>query len=258
MDGLTVDSDPDYKSFKFKTIDNPYIDPKEVEKARLELSPQYFRQEYEASFENYTGIVYKELTDENIIDSVKLENWWAYYVGIDTGRNTAITFNAINENNNAYQFDEIIDFDGVVADICTQIKSKCSFYHIRPTYIIDSASQTKREYQKNGISVIDSEKDVQNSINIIRNRFKTKRLKMTKNCKMSILEHKGYIWSEKPGRNGQPEPVHEQDHSVSANQYVYNYIAIHRGGETPAEKAFKQSLAGLTQKHDTVKWMERG
>lgn len=52
--------DPDYKSWLFKTIDNPFIDKKEIDKARKNLSPQAFRQEFEASFESSSNAVYNE------------------------------------------------------------------------------------------------------------------------------------------------------------------------------------------------------
>lgn len=50
--------DPNWQSWQFKTIDNPFIDPAEVEEARRTADPRTFRQEYEASFESITGRAY--------------------------------------------------------------------------------------------------------------------------------------------------------------------------------------------------------
>jgi len=48
---------PDYESFKFPTISNPYIDPAEVEEAQRTLPADVFRQEYEAEFlEDSAGV----------------------------------------------------------------------------------------------------------------------------------------------------------------------------------------------------------
>lgn len=41
---------PEYQSWHFKTLDNPLIDPKQVEKKRSQMHPRKFRQEYEAEF----------------------------------------------------------------------------------------------------------------------------------------------------------------------------------------------------------------
>ena len=42
---------PDWEAFHFNSTDNPLIDPDEIEKARTIMSPEAFRQEFEASFE---------------------------------------------------------------------------------------------------------------------------------------------------------------------------------------------------------------
>lgn len=47
-----------FKSWFFKSIDSPFIDPEEIEEARRMLDARTFRQEYEASFEAATGRVY--------------------------------------------------------------------------------------------------------------------------------------------------------------------------------------------------------
>lgn len=47
-----------FKSWYFKSIESPYLDPLEIEAARKELDERTFRQEYEASFETASGRVY--------------------------------------------------------------------------------------------------------------------------------------------------------------------------------------------------------
>lgn len=51
-------SEDGFKSWFFKSIDSPFIDPLEIENARNELDERTFRQEYEASFEAAAGRVY--------------------------------------------------------------------------------------------------------------------------------------------------------------------------------------------------------
>jgi hypothetical protein len=50
--------EPDHRSWIYTTIDGGNVPPEEVESARRTLDPRTFRQEYEASFENYSGRVY--------------------------------------------------------------------------------------------------------------------------------------------------------------------------------------------------------
>ena len=53
-----LSQDDGYKSWFYKSVDSPFIDPLEIESARKELDERTFRQEYEASFETATGRVY--------------------------------------------------------------------------------------------------------------------------------------------------------------------------------------------------------
>lgn len=52
--------DDEWESFQFNSIDNPLISSDELEKARLRMSAEAFRQEFEASFEAAGGGAFKE------------------------------------------------------------------------------------------------------------------------------------------------------------------------------------------------------
>ena len=56
---LEADKDEDWEAFQYTSIDNPLIDPKEVEVAKRTMSTQAFRQEFEASFVSFTGGIFK-------------------------------------------------------------------------------------------------------------------------------------------------------------------------------------------------------
>ncbi len=52
--------DEDWEAFSFNSSDNPLLDPKEIEVARRTMSSQAFRQEFEASFESFSGGIFQE------------------------------------------------------------------------------------------------------------------------------------------------------------------------------------------------------
>jgi len=52
----------EWRSWRFPTTANPFINPDEVEAARLELPPHVFRQEYLAEFVHESGAVFKPPT----------------------------------------------------------------------------------------------------------------------------------------------------------------------------------------------------
>lgn len=54
------DEDEEWQAFSFNSTDNPYIPEDEIEAARNSMSSMSFRQEFEASFETFSGGIFKE------------------------------------------------------------------------------------------------------------------------------------------------------------------------------------------------------
>jgi phage terminase large subunit-like protein len=57
---MEAKDDDDWETFSYNSIDNPYIAEEEVEAARKSMSTMAFRQEFEASFETFSGGIFKE------------------------------------------------------------------------------------------------------------------------------------------------------------------------------------------------------
>ncbi len=52
--------DSDWEAFQYNSTDNPLLDPKEIQAAKSSMSTQAFRQEFEATFESFSGGIFKE------------------------------------------------------------------------------------------------------------------------------------------------------------------------------------------------------
>jgi hypothetical protein len=74
-----------WKSYHFKTIDNPHIDRDEIEKARRDMDPRAFRQEFEASFESFGGQVFPDFSRELHVKGNGYDPALEYIVGLDFG-----------------------------------------------------------------------------------------------------------------------------------------------------------------------------
>ena len=76
------DKDPDdeWKSFSFLSMDNPYLNSKEISRAKNTLSTSNFKQEYEASFTASGGVVFKE-SQFRFMDAAPEEG--TYYIAVD-------------------------------------------------------------------------------------------------------------------------------------------------------------------------------
>lgn len=70
----------DWAAYRYPTWDNPYIDPAEIEVARLELPDLIFRQEYGAEFVQLVGALFKrEWFLERLIEEEPPGIRWARY-----------------------------------------------------------------------------------------------------------------------------------------------------------------------------------
>ncbi len=57
-------SQPNWKYFHWKTLDNPWISPAEIEEAKRELDEKSFRQEYEAQWQSFEGLAYYNFDED--------------------------------------------------------------------------------------------------------------------------------------------------------------------------------------------------
>ena len=77
-----------WKSWRFKSEDNPFLPKDRIERARQQNTPDYFAQEYEADFTKATGLAFKMWNREvNLIDSFDVPSEWQRGRGFDYGSN---------------------------------------------------------------------------------------------------------------------------------------------------------------------------
>ena len=102
------DESGDWKRWSFTTIEGGNVPSTEVEAARGQLDNRTFRQEFEASFENLTGLVAVSFDDENISDEAADLHMLPLYMGVDFNVDPLCGICAVKSNENLYVFDEII------------------------------------------------------------------------------------------------------------------------------------------------------
>jgi phage terminase large subunit-like protein len=81
------ENEKDWESFQFVSTDNPFLDPDEIEAAKKSMSTQAFRQEFEATFESFSGGVFKEewikYEDDEEFDEDTASKTGSYVVSVD-------------------------------------------------------------------------------------------------------------------------------------------------------------------------------
>ena len=98
----------DWKRWSFTTIEGGNVAPEEVEAAREQLDARTFRQEFEASFENLTGLVAVSFSDDNIDKEVQDLHMLPLLLGLDFNVDPMAGICAVKHNNCLYVFDEIM------------------------------------------------------------------------------------------------------------------------------------------------------
>ena len=240
----------DYAAWQYRTVDNPHINADMVEKAKREMSSQMFRQEYLASFEKFTGLVYTDFdTKVNVIseDVETDKHGLLYFVGIDVGYTnpTAALLMAEDTSHNIYVLDEMYESRLTAPEIASRVKElvgkrKIDYYVIDPASKGTSQTSEMSVYEQlveNGLYAEPGNNDVRAGIDrttqLLRNIKENKKrgveeqmpgLYIHERCTNTIAEMERYEWNEKRGGNDDSNkderPRKAFDHTLDATRYV--------------------------------------
>lgn len=245
-----------FESWTFKTEDNPYIPRSEIKAAKDRMNERYFRQEYEASFEDFTGMVYPEFDSKtHVIQPFEIPVWWERVGAIDPAMSgtTACLYGAIDEDQKLYIFGEYYEQNRRVSEVSDVIRGKCGKWYIDPASQIRNTPRNGSlfslfdEFADNGVYPITAENDVFAGINRVAEYFKSGRIRIFSGCKNLIAELERYHWSEERETISgiiQPKPYKAYDHAVDALRYLVMSRASGVSEPKPRSKDRAIPLAG--------------
>lgn len=240
-----------YESWSFRSVDNPYVKPEEIEQARKQCSEHYFKQEYEASFEDFTGLIYPEFDEKlHVIEPIELPEYYESLGAIDTAISgtTASLFGRFDEDMNLYIVGEYYEQNKRVSEVSEAIRGRCKGWVIDPASKIRTQARMGQlfslydEYLENGVSAMPAENDVDAGINRVAEYFKSGRIKIFNTCRNLINELGLYHWAEeKETVNGilKPKPYKAKDHACDCLRYL---VMTRSKGVLPEVKAPEGSM----------------
>jgi phage terminase large subunit len=82
---LVMSGNPGYFFVIFKSGENPYLRPEELERLYAQYSVQFARQELEASFEGFAGKVYADFRIDEHVRDLSYRAEWPLYRALDFG-----------------------------------------------------------------------------------------------------------------------------------------------------------------------------
>jgi hypothetical protein len=100
--------DDNWNRWQFTTIQGDNVPPEEIEAARGQLDARTFRQEFEASFENLSGLVAVSFGDENISTEAADISVLPLLLGVDFNVDPMSGICAVKKDDTLYVFDEIM------------------------------------------------------------------------------------------------------------------------------------------------------
>jgi hypothetical protein len=125
----------DYESWAFPSVNNPYIDPKEVEEFARDMPELAYKQEILAEFVDDVGAVFRKV--DGCISGELADYFWgkAYYMGVDLAKHMDFTVLCVLDNDgHLCAFDRFNQIDWVFQR--KRVVNLAQKYHA--TVLIDS------------------------------------------------------------------------------------------------------------------------
>mgnify|MGYP003324523735 CR=1 FL=1 len=124
-----AESEPEWASFRFKTIEGGRVAPSEIEAARRTMDIRLFRQEFEASFETQGGRVYHAF--ERSFNLAECEDTGGtLHIGMDFNINPMSAVVCVQAGNELWAIDEISIPDANTDFMAQEIISRYNRRHI--------------------------------------------------------------------------------------------------------------------------------
>ncbi len=226
---------PDNRSFMFTTLQGGNVPPEEVAAARADLDPRTFRQEYEASFETFTGRVLYAFTRADSVRPKALDPAQPLLLGIDFNINPMSATVWQGTGDVLHQVDEIVlptsNTDELVDEIRRRYGRGGNIGHV--TCYPDPAGAQRRTsaqgrtdigiLQASGMKVVamSSHPLVRDRINVSNGRFQaadgTRRAFVDPRCKQSIEAYERLAYKD---GTSDPDKTTGYDHIVDASGYL--------------------------------------
>jgi len=132
----------DWESFKYTTLEGEQVSVDEIEQAKQDLDLRTFQQEYEATFVNYSGMIYYNFSREkNIVEKYK-DNSLFLHIGLDFNVDPMCAVVTVIDRNIVTVIDEIQIYSSNTNEMCEEIKTRYKHKNII-VYPDPSARQRK-------------------------------------------------------------------------------------------------------------------
>jgi len=204
------ETNKEWASFKYTTIEGGNVDEDEVEQAKQDLDIRTFQQEYEATFVNYSGMIYYNFNRQsNIIEKYEKETA-VLHIGLDFNVDPMSAVVCIILNETIIVVDEIQIYSSNTQEMCEEIRNR---YNNKQIVVYPDPSARQRKTSAGGLTDLSILKNAnfdvkcKNTAPLIRDRINAVNAKLknvngknslfiVKSCKNVIKSIERQIYKE--------------------------------------------------------------
>ena len=204
------ETNKDWSSFKYTTLEGGQVDDNEIEQARQDLDIRTFQQEYEATFVNYSGMIYYNFNrQKNIIDKYNKDTA-VLHIGLDFNVDPMSAVICIIVDEIIIVVDEIQIYSSNTQEMCEEIKIR---YQNKKIVVYPDPSARQRKTSAGGFTDLSILKNAgfdvkcKNTAPLIRDRINAVNAKLknvngknslfiVKSCKNVIKSIERQIYKE--------------------------------------------------------------
>ena len=228
------ENNKDWKSFQYTTLQGEQVSEDEIEQAKQDLDLRTFQQEYEATFVNYSGMIYYNFSrDKNIIEKYN-KNTGVLHIGLDFNVDPMSAVVCIIENDRIFVVDEVQIYSSNTNEMCDEIKTR---YKNKQIVVYPDPSARQRKTSAGGLTDLAILKNngfdvrcrstaplVRDRINAVNSKLKNvngkNSLFIVKFCKNAIKSIERQIYKE---GTHIPDKDSGYDHMNDALGYLVEY-----------------------------------
>ena len=234
---LKGNQEKDWKSYQFRTIDGGFVKEDEIERARQELDERTFRQEFEATFETYTGQIYYNFDVARHTMKLKRDNTEPLYITCDFNKSPMVWLTCQQSGDELRVVgEESITLDAKTDQLARKWVSRYNGHQNKLVYLTGDASNnftTHRDYTtdyiiikkilveagwKVIIRVPTHNANLNNRVNVICSMFQHDKIFIDSSCSYLINDLQLNELDIKGGKDKKSDP--SQTHASDAFDYI--------------------------------------
>ena len=228
-----IDGHSGWSSFQYTTLQGGNVAASEIEAAKNDLDERTFKQEYEAAFVNYSGIIYYNFSREESVKQI-FDDGTPLHIGMDFNLDPMSAVICIRQGQDLMAIDEIVIYGSNTDEMADEIRQR---YPNRQAIIYPDPASRQRKTSAGGrtdLSILQnagfavkaktSHAQIRDRINAVNSRLKSgdgRHFFVDPKCKQTIrsLERQTY----KEGTS-QPDKDSGFDHMNDALGYLVEFL----------------------------------